>query len=173
MQNKWSHALKRAREWVSFKRLASIRAVSDKTWRTLGRECQTTAQETGKSVAPRTVCVCRMTSFQVSADLSAIYWRMMWPACSHIVALTRSGTCTPSSPTCTMICWRTGSRCCVLCAVIAKYCDSTAVHNSDWTQLRGSHVPACLQVSSKPSAQFYCEFFVLEKCAVFGVSVTF
>ena len=68
MQNKhFSDALDRARK--VFKCLANVAAATAKTRRSVSREFQTTAQETAESLAPRTVCVRRMTSFRAPTDL--------------------------------------------------------------------------------------------------------
>jgi len=53
-----------------FKCFENVVIVNDEVRRSAaGREFQTTAQETAKSLAPGTVLVLRTTSFRVSADL--------------------------------------------------------------------------------------------------------
>ena len=42
---------------TSLKHFANVVAVPGKTWKSVGREIQMTAQETAKSLAPRTVRV--------------------------------------------------------------------------------------------------------------------
>ena len=54
--------------------------MSDETWSSAGREFQTTALETAKSLVPSIVLVLRTTSFRASADLC---WPQIRPARSR------------------------------------------------------------------------------------------